>query len=807
MTRGTSRARRDDAWLRQTRRALFAAGLALRLVNAWTPLGKRPFSGPPDDTFYYFSVARELAAGHVPSIDGESPTNGFHPLWMLLLTVFQKVCGFARGDLLPLYVSFSVGALLDVYAAYLLHRILLRLRVSPLLGLLATAAFLLNPYEIEIATWGLESPLALAVSLSFVERACLAPRVSRGRGAFPWALGALGGLLVLSRTDHSVLVAGAVLVAALGRPRAERVGFALRAFGAAFSAVLPWLVYSWLTVGTILQDSSLALAVVVDRMPAAWGIARQSASLFSYRVVASLAESLSYVATFSGVSWGIVLAPPVAIAAALSGTRPERSRFRARVRALAPWLWPALFLFVLHACIRRVFREWYSPPFVALSLVVTASGLDVSLASLRRRRVTFAVGAAGAAALALSWASGSVFPALGFEGWVRGTGIRRGQTDCGALSYFSTDTIVNLDGVVNHAALAALRAGRLLDYAESKHLSTIVVTPQLHSAVFMGPRYRERLVGVPRDPLTFRFATPERKDAAIALGTSAIRLGSAEGRELLSDGWEWPATPPVDRVHSVGDHSELVFFVPDAPGERGALLLDLAADPEVLPAEEVAVSLGGERLGVLRVGTEPALYRIAAPHVRAGRNRIRLDYSAPRAVRRRSSPRWWSGWNWFAGNMVRAVTISSIALEGGAIALPPEGPAFGAPGSASMFASGFLPIETQPDGRAAVWVVQADVDLRFRTSRAGAARALVIEMGPPPESIEGAGQHVRVSLNGTLVGTLELRPSLVERFQVEIPGGVLHDGENVLHLAFSRLSPPDGTGARRAAFLRGIELP
>ena len=42
-----------------------------------------------DDSFYYFQIARNLAAGQFSTFDGGiTRTNGYHPLWMLLLTPF-----------------------------------------------------------------------------------------------------------------------------------------------------------------------------------------------------------------------------------------------------------------------------------------------------------------------------------------------------------------------------------------------------------------------------------------------------------------------------------------------------------------------------------------------------------------------------------------------------------------------------------------------------------------------------------------------------------------------------------------------
>src|SRR5687768_7036872 len=39
-----------------------------------------------DDSFYYLRIAENVANGLGPTFDGVEPTNGFHPLWMGLLS-------------------------------------------------------------------------------------------------------------------------------------------------------------------------------------------------------------------------------------------------------------------------------------------------------------------------------------------------------------------------------------------------------------------------------------------------------------------------------------------------------------------------------------------------------------------------------------------------------------------------------------------------------------------------------------------------------------------------------------------------
>ena len=74
-----------------------------------------------DDAFYYFKVAQNITEGHGITFDGIAPTNGFHPLWML---VCIPVFALSRFDLyLPLRVLIIVQAVLNAASGYFLYRL------------------------------------------------------------------------------------------------------------------------------------------------------------------------------------------------------------------------------------------------------------------------------------------------------------------------------------------------------------------------------------------------------------------------------------------------------------------------------------------------------------------------------------------------------------------------------------------------------------------------------------------------------------------------------------------------------------
>lgn len=45
----------------------------------------------PDDAFYYFQTGKHILQSGFSSFDGINYTNGYHPLWMLLILPFQLI--------------------------------------------------------------------------------------------------------------------------------------------------------------------------------------------------------------------------------------------------------------------------------------------------------------------------------------------------------------------------------------------------------------------------------------------------------------------------------------------------------------------------------------------------------------------------------------------------------------------------------------------------------------------------------------------------------------------------------------------
>ncbi|MCP4539563.1 MAG: hypothetical protein GY832_20705 [Chloroflexi bacterium] len=93
-------------------------GIVLWLLLSWVSLSFLMEYLVSDDAFYYFTIARNAVRGHGVTFDGVTPTNGFHPLWLVSLLPIYRVAG---GDAeLALRLSLSLGALFSTGAILLL---------------------------------------------------------------------------------------------------------------------------------------------------------------------------------------------------------------------------------------------------------------------------------------------------------------------------------------------------------------------------------------------------------------------------------------------------------------------------------------------------------------------------------------------------------------------------------------------------------------------------------------------------------------------------------------------------------------
>jgi hypothetical protein len=150
-----------------------------------------------DDFFYYALVAKHLAHGDGSTFDGIHLTNGYHPLWLLWLSLFSAI---DHGRFLfPLVTLTAVLSLACIFALSL--RCLRRLGVE-LQGQYAIAT-LITFWSDLLLRGGMEITLALPLLLLLLFL-WLDPQ-SRSLGSF-FRLGLLSALCILARLDSVILI-------------------------------------------------------------------------------------------------------------------------------------------------------------------------------------------------------------------------------------------------------------------------------------------------------------------------------------------------------------------------------------------------------------------------------------------------------------------------------------------------------------------------------------------------------------------------------------------------------------------------
>ena len=163
-----------------------------------------------DDFFYYLQIARNLAMDFRSTYDGLHLTNGYHPLWMLVLAALCVVLDPTRIEF-HIALAIAIGGLGVLMAHLLLRYARTAFALPPAVAMVV--ALLGHTFYVTMARHGMEVSLALPLLLAFMlagHRFVAAPGF---RTMAACAL--LGSLTILARLDMAIAVM--MLAAALLR--------------------------------------------------------------------------------------------------------------------------------------------------------------------------------------------------------------------------------------------------------------------------------------------------------------------------------------------------------------------------------------------------------------------------------------------------------------------------------------------------------------------------------------------------------------------------------------------------------------
>ncbi len=298
-----------------------------------------------DDFFYYLVVAKHIAAGQGSTFDGSHLTNGYHPLWMLVIVCLVKL--FPGKAFFYAVVTVMTGSVMATYAfAARCFRHYLSANAS------AASAALIAGESLLFMGGGME----IVLTVPLIAALCLY-RVTR----FQWTVGSgvifglLASAVILSRLDSILFITTLCLLelALAEVPLATRA----RTVGGFLVGTVPLIAYLASNIAiyhTLVPISATAKQLRISHAPSyeAWRIA------FSYPWPIPRQLDRPVVA-------GIVVACAFLLLRGRGRLAPAH-----RAIVLALMLFPFLQLSALSLLSDWPIWNWYHYPFLAAALAV-----------------------------------------------------------------------------------------------------------------------------------------------------------------------------------------------------------------------------------------------------------------------------------------------------------------------------------------------------------------------------------------------------------------------------------------------------
>ncbi len=402
----------------------------------------------PDDAYFYMKTAWHAARGSGTTFDGINLTNGYHPLYLGLLTALSSVVPLV--DVPGMLAVFWLDTLLSLGWLVVMGAVARSLSWTAwqsgalMLGLLPIAA---------IPDFGMEPNVLMPLAWAYV----VAVWRHDGRPGRALAAGLLGALACLARLDSALFV-GLVALSTMGA-RGE------------IRWPLPWT--SMRTALLLVGPSVAALAGYSAVNLAVFG---RGTSVSSWLKMGPTAPDAAVASGFQGLLTELAVAGCVAVALIALGRAARARRAEAwRLAGLAAWL--VAYQAILALFLRGGIELWYFPLPLTVALLIGVDLVPRVFASFDPR--------ATRAALGLVMVGGVVFSALLIRGqvnrwWLFADGVAMGRwidahlppdavvyevDNAGLVGYFAGRPLINGDGLINGWDYQRdLRSGRLPEY-------------------------------------------------------------------------------------------------------------------------------------------------------------------------------------------------------------------------------------------------------------------------------------------------------------------------------------------------------
>jgi hypothetical protein len=228
--------------------AIYLIAIGIRFIKP----GDLYLSYFTDDFFYYYKIAENLSTKGISSFDGIHLTNGYHPLWMLIIAAIHHATGGMLNTLLA--TSFVICVLVTgTYVTYdKISRLVIGEMPAAVVGATMAAIFVGV-----LARTGMEISLAALFIALFFYR-CLKHPIDTQTPAALMLTGLIASLTCLARIDAIIPIL-AYLMLCLPKGHATRARWSAGAYLAIGAFLLPlYAAINWVEFGSILPISGQA---------------------------------------------------------------------------------------------------------------------------------------------------------------------------------------------------------------------------------------------------------------------------------------------------------------------------------------------------------------------------------------------------------------------------------------------------------------------------------------------------------------------------------------------------------------------
>lgn len=438
----------------------------------------------PDDTFYYLKIAENISLGYGSVFSVGEPTNGYHPLWMILLVLVHKI--FHPGKELFVFYVLCFAVFLNLIAAIVLKKLLEGLGFSQDKVNLGLVLYLFLPWACRLTLTGIETPLFLALLfLFFLEINKLIKEEKTPLLRF-FLVGIFAGFLMLARTDGILVTAPvwAIIFWTKGKEYFKQIILVGLIAGV---ILLPWLVWNYFHFYSIIQSSGTAISLLAH------------ASLppfFNFKYLVELLVIFSRLLSWFFVSifvpseffrsllskWGFFWGTSIFLILSLSFLY---LKFYKKENKFPLFIWlPALLTIFFYAFVRVFIQVWDVSILLIFLLLIILNFIPKNNFNFKKSVILMLI-LAGINFYSFGKSSFFIQPEKSTDLNMLEYGrcfrcheqktLKIGCTDSGYLGYFSRHQIVNLDGVVNNRVLFYIKHGIISDYLSSQKFDEVLI--------------------------------------------------------------------------------------------------------------------------------------------------------------------------------------------------------------------------------------------------------------------------------------------------------------------------------------------